>query len=441
MQNKRLLLKALLALLIVSPSLVSAQYASSINAFSPYTFYGIGDLSVQGPAFLRGMGGAGAGYRNSTHVNTLNPASISAVYRNSFLFHLDTEGRNFYSSTVDKKTSHNTFNFNNFALQFPLGEKIGVSASIAPLSSVGYRVDMIETNPRLLANVGNILYTYGGNGNITQAKVSLGAEVIRNLSLGADLVVYHGRINRDFENVILPHSSNESFVSAQGKYKSDVSRTWFNLGLQYNFIMTADQIFTLGATYQPKFNLKPNTWETIAASGPTGGVSELEQRQDLWLPGTLTAGLFYQTRNFGAGLDVNFQNWESVGNKSHYDNIRYRNTKSIKGGIQVTPDPGDFRHAISRWTYRLGFRYQDYYMVINEHNIDDIAITAGIGIPIKMGGFSSVSLGAELGRRGTKATGYNGTQKFDMIRENYINFTVGFSFFGEDGWFRKYRYY
>lgn len=440
MQNKKLLLKALLALFIVSPSLVSAQYASSINAFSPYTFYGIGDLSVQGPSYLRGMGGAGVAYRNRTQVNTLNPASISTVYRNSFLFHIDTEGRNFYVSTADKKSSYNTYNFNNFAIQFPLGNKIGLAASIAPLSSVGYRVDMMETNPDLLANVGNIIYAYGGNGNITQAKVSLGAEVFKNLSLGADLVIYHGRINRDFENIILPHSSNESYVSALGSNKTDISKAWFNLGLQYNLLINTKRILTVGATYQPKLNLKPNTWEIINTSGLADSVKTLEYRQDLWMPGTLTVGLFYQTTVFAAGLDFSMQNWEGVGNTSKYENIKYRDAISIKGGIQITPNAGDFRRAINRWSYRLGFRYQDYYLMINDHKIDDMAITAGIGIPIKMGGFSSVSLGAEFGRRGSKATGFNGTQQFNMIRENYVNFTVGFSFFGEDGWFRKHRY-
>ena len=38
---------------------------SSINAFSPYTFYGIGDITTPGDAILRSMGGAGIGFRSA----------------------------------------------------------------------------------------------------------------------------------------------------------------------------------------------------------------------------------------------------------------------------------------------------------------------------------------------------------------------------------------
>ena len=31
---------------------------SSLNTFSPYTFYGIGDFATQGPGYIRSMGGA-----------------------------------------------------------------------------------------------------------------------------------------------------------------------------------------------------------------------------------------------------------------------------------------------------------------------------------------------------------------------------------------------
>lgn len=440
MQNKGFLFKAILAVFIVMPCIASAQYASSINAFSPFTFYGLGDLHIQGPSYLRSMGGTGVGYRSATHVNTLNPASISTGYRNSFLFHIDTEGQNFYMRTEDQRSSFNTFNFRNFAIQFPLAEKIGMGFSISPLSSVGYRVDMFETDPDLLANVGSILYTYGGSGSITQAKVSFGAEVAKNLSLGTELVIYHGRINRSFENVIIPHSSNESFVSALGSYRTDVSKAWFNMGLQYNMILNAKRIFTFGATYQPKLNLNPNVWKIIETSGLADSVKVLEGRTDLWMPGKLTLGLFYQSSVFAAGLDFGMQNWGSIGNVSEFDNVRYRNTKSIKGGIQYTPNANDFRRSMNRWSYRLGFRYEDYYLVINDQNINDKAITAGVGIPVRLGSFSSLSVGAEVGKRGTTGTGFNGTQQFKMISETYVNFTIGFSLFGEDGWFRKYRY-
>jgi hypothetical protein len=71
-------------------------------------------------------------------------------------------------------------------------------------------------------------------------------------------------------------------------------------------------------------------------------------------------------------------------------------------------------------------------VVLNNTPISDVALTMGVGIPIRVTGLSNVNLGLELGQRGTTKAG--------LVRENYLNFTIGFSFFGEDYWFMKVKY-
>ena len=70
-------------------------------------------------------------------------------------------------------------------------------------------------------------------------------------------------------------------------------------------------------------------------------------------------------------------------------------------------------------------------MRINGHKINDVGLSVGVGIPIKMQGFSSVNLGLTWGCRGTTATGMIGTRQFRMVRENYIKVSIGLSLFGE----------
>ena len=72
---------------------------SSLNTFSPYTFYGIGDFATQGPGYIRSMGGAGIGFRNSLKINYMNPASYSILRQKTFLFNVEMEGVNTYSKT------------------------------------------------------------------------------------------------------------------------------------------------------------------------------------------------------------------------------------------------------------------------------------------------------------------------------------------------------
>ena len=58
MQVKNTLIKLVVAAAVMLPYAVSAQ-TSSINAFSPYTMYGIGEINTPGTTQMRSMGGVG----------------------------------------------------------------------------------------------------------------------------------------------------------------------------------------------------------------------------------------------------------------------------------------------------------------------------------------------------------------------------------------------
>lgn len=45
-----------------------------------------------------------------------------------------------------------------------------------------------------------------------------------------------------------------------------------------------------------------------------------------------------------------------------------------------------------------------------------------------------------MGMPGTTATGMIGTRQFRMVRENYIKVSIGLSLFGEDDWFKRFKY-
>ncbi|MBP7507602.1 MAG: hypothetical protein KA807_07270, partial [Prolixibacteraceae bacterium] len=77
-----------------------------------------------------------------------------------------------------------------------------------------------------------------------------------------------------------------------------------------------------------------------------------------------------------------------------------------------------------RCSYRLGFRYDSGYIMYRKNNISDMRFTAGIGFPIQKSA-SMVNLSVEAGRKGTTRMG--------LIMEDYIKFTVAFSF--QDLWF------
>ena len=142
MPVKNTLIKLLVAAAVLVPAAVAAQ-TSSINAFSPYTMYGIGELNTQGTLAMRSMGGVGVAMRNAGVMNLLNPAAYSTAPQKTFLFNFGVEGQNYYNAQqvegVSKKTAYNTFNFHDIAFQMPLTRGLGLGFSLTPYSSVGYR--------------------------------------------------------------------------------------------------------------------------------------------------------------------------------------------------------------------------------------------------------------------------------------------------------------
>ena len=173
------------ALLVVSVS-ATAQ-TSSINAFSPYSMYGIGELQTPGVTAMRSMGGVGLGMRSTLMVNPLNPAAYSMTPQQGFLFDFGIEGANFYNSQhkygtagqTTARTSYNTFNFHDIAFQMPLAKRLGLGFSLTPYSSVGYRVGADEQSDDIWGNIGRVQYLYSGEGDLTEVKLGFSTSTIR----------------------------------------------------------------------------------------------------------------------------------------------------------------------------------------------------------------------------------------------------------------------
>ena len=117
--------------MLAMPFLASAQ-TSSINAYSPYSMYGPGELLTPGSVQMRSMGGVGIGKRAVGQMNPINPAAASIIPRKSFLFDVGIDGTHFrnnqpkYNSTgalsSTAKAVYNTANIHNSAIAFPVAK-------------------------------------------------------------------------------------------------------------------------------------------------------------------------------------------------------------------------------------------------------------------------------------------------------------------------------
>lgn len=414
------------------PAALRAQ-ESSLNAFSPYTLYGVGELHTPGTVAQRSMGGVGVAMQSNLVYNPLNPASLGNTMQQSFIFNFGTEGQNFYAKQGDAKTSFNTFNVRDIAIQFPITKKVGASVSVTPYSSVGYRILTEETNKDIIADIGYVDYYHLGEGSITEAKLAMGWEPFKRFYIGASAIFYVGDIDRSYTTRISAITAGQgTFSSASALDNMSVSRVMANVGAQYHIIMKPKAALTVGAVYDFGGKLNAKTEHYVSSNNVySDTVSLVKGVSPIALPASLSVGVYFHSPKVTTGFDYVYQDWESKNVYDAVNKVGYTNTHTYKFGIQFTPNRGDVRRVLNRWSYRLGARYGSSYLTFNGQKLPEMALTLGVGVPIKLFGTSSVDVGFEVGRRGTLNKG--------LIRDNYFKFSVGLSMFGEDYWFSRYK--
>jgi long-subunit fatty acid transport protein len=418
---KRTLRTLVVALFVASAATASAQEYSK-NFYSPNTLYGIGQLALPGFSNTRGMGDAGIGLRSRFTINHLNPAALTAQDTTTFIVDFGIESNNIYASTNSKTTSFNGFAFDHFSIAFPLSKRVFTALTVQPMTQVGYRINVDETDPDVLSKIGNVGYEYNGKGGINIAQAGLGVKVYKGLSLGVNVNAYFGSIDRNY-NKIYP-TSNPNYLSTYTATNLKVAKVGVSLGASYAHRIDAERFLNLGLIYQPKRNMSAKYDELTTTNNILDTVTYINKNVDFGLPTKVGIGASYgKYDRYTLSFDYEFAQWADV--KPVDLMSTYVNTNSVRAGFEFTPNVLDFRNYFNRVTYRLGVRYNDVYYKVKGNKTSDIALTAGFGFPIR--GLSYLNTSFEYGKRGTKADG--------GVKEDYFTFTIGISLF--DRWFLK----
>ena len=94
------------------------QTGGAYGSFSPYSIYGIGNISKEGTAYNKSMGGVGIATRNRRFINILNPASLTARDTLSFMADFGlAESNTIYRQNLGGAkliSGNNTFNIHDF---------------------------------------------------------------------------------------------------------------------------------------------------------------------------------------------------------------------------------------------------------------------------------------------------------------------------------------
>ena len=417
---------------------VASAQDGTYGAYSPYSIYGIGDISKQGTAFNKSMGGVGVATRNRRFINYLNPAAVTARDSLSFMADFGLAQSNNVFRQGDLKSAHNTFNIYNFVMSFPIYRSSAFMVGITPFSDMGYDFSSVETDPNIIGNTGNISYDSFGTGSVYQLFAGAGVTFWKRLSLGAELIYYFGNLDK----VTNMDYSNASYRSVNSGSDLMVRGVTGKFGLQYEQKIAGDVSVTIGATYRLGTGMKGEATNYRYAN--QSGVTDTLKYSAVGLKG---AGVRFADE-LGVGIAVKGgEKWmaevdylRSDWRKSGFDatqgfgvsgDSKFSSTvsQSFRAGFEIVPNRNDIRYYFRRCTYRAGLYYDQAYYKLDGANVNTMGVTLGITLPV-FRLYNGLTLGVDFGQ---KAHSRN-----NMIRERYAMFVIGFNI--HDIWFRKVQY-
>lgn len=432
--------------------------ASSVNTYSPYSMYGMGELATPGNAIQRSMGGIGVAMFSNNMTNMMNPAAFGFTPRQSFLFNFGIDAGHYRNNqpkygttTTEIKTAYNSVNIHEVSFQMPLAKGLGLGFGLSPYSSVGYSMYNDDLTPSIAGNVGRVRYQYYGDGDVTDVKIGIGWAPFTKFSVGVSMIYYWGNIDRSYNAMVSDViTGSGDFSSTVGTDTYDVSKIKAQFGIMWSpiFDLKKERILTLGATYDLGGPIEPDVKKYVYVDNLLTSVvrEETEKSLPLRLPSQIAAGVFYQTPSIRFGVDYVYQDWgsqnsdylESGGRGVH---VAYTDTHTFKAGFEIIPRRTDVSNYLNRISYRVGARYGDYYQTFGGSKVKQLAVTAGFGLPVKLFGRSSVDVGFEYGnRKPANEFIMVGDKKVGMVNQNYFKMSVGLTLFGEDRWFLRYKY-
>jgi hypothetical protein len=427
----------LIAVFLVIGVCVHAQ-DGTYGAYSPYSIYGIGDLSKEGTAYNKSMGGVGIANRNNRFINIQNPAAVTARDTLSFMADFGLVQSNTLYRQGDVRSAHNTFNIYDFVMTFPIYRSSAFKVGITPYSDMGYDFSSIETDPEIIGNTGNIRYDSNGSGSVYQAFFGAGVTFWKRLSVGADMIYYFGNLDK----ITNMDYSDASYRSLNSGSELTVRGLTGKFGLQYEQKLGGNVSMVIGATYKLGTNMKGYSTnyryanqssvtdtlkynvDTLAKTGVRFadeiGVGIAVKGGDKW-----SAEFDYARSDWrGSGLDkaAGF----AVNGQSVFTSAV---SQSFRAGFEFVPNRNDIRYYMKTCSYRVGVYYDQAYYKMDGNNVNSMGITLGLTLPV-FRLYNGISLGVDLGQRASTRN--------NMIRERYATFNIGFNI--HDIWFRKVQY-
>ncbi|MBO6169423.1 MAG: hypothetical protein J6O51_05565 [Bacteroidales bacterium] len=437
--SKRIFSSIVLSAAILALFCVGAS-AQTYGSYTPYSIFAVGDLASPGTAYNKSMAGVGIAGRSHRFLNPLNPAAVTARDSLAFMADFSLLQDNKIFRQGDLRSGSNTMNMSGAMISFPIWRSSAMMLGIQPYSDTGYGYGYSFTDPNIIGQAGNVAYTATGKGSIYQIFASAGVTFWRRLSIGAEFIYHFGKIEKTFTETF----SNSSYNGASNGHTLQLTAPAGKFGVQYEQPMGARSSMIIGATYKTAANLKGNVTSYRFSTG-TAASDTLYFKSgapDVSLASEIGVGLSYRygdklmveadyTRSDwrGRGIDTREGFTGNLSTGAGLSSFAASVCEAYRLGVEFVPARNDIRYYYRKIAYRAGVYWKNDYYTLDNNKINAYGITLGATLPV-FPGYNGITIGMDFGQRGS--------MKDNMIRETYVNFSIGFNLF--DIWFQKHQY-
>ena len=422
---------------IAALAAVSSFAAAQSGTNSPYSQYGLGEQTQQATGFNKGMNGLGLGYRKGDQLNTLNPASYSAMDSLTFIFDAGISGQLTNFEENGKRINAKNANFEYVAAGFRAFKHLGVSFGIMPYTNVGYSY----SNSHKVGDADATTYynTYKGTGGVHQIYLGMGWEIFKGFSLGVSGAYLWG----DYERQIV-NSYSDSYTNTLSKYyTASITDYKVDFGAQIAIPFSKKSNLTIGLTYGLGHKMAADPECKVISTNSQTLVSDTASyviKDGFEMPNVMSGGFMLNlAEKFRIGADYQLQKWGDVGFPVYTntnsgpsyqisnDYFKDRHKVTIGGEYCKNPTSNKF---FQRIRFRAGASYATPYFKINgKDGPKEISVSAGFGIPI-MNGWNNRSV-LNISGQWVRLDASN------LLRENTFRINIGLTF--NERWFMKWK--
>ncbi|GAA4097984.1 hypothetical protein [Mucilaginibacter panaciglaebae] len=421
---------------------------STATTSSPYSQYGLGDLVPMTLPQNQAMGGISTGVNTINRYSSINPQNPASYGAISFT----TIDAGIYVnklslSQAGQSTQKNSnFRMSHLAFAIPVTTGSALSFGLMPYSQVGYNytksIKGYGSGSAVDTNATN--YVYSGEGGLNKAYFGYGFTIARSFLFGINASYIFGNIKHT-QQVEMPQLTGALNTSVERN--NAIGGFNYDYGFQYIYDMSLTRHLVLGysgsagtqLTSKSSYIISHYTFDVDGNRNVDldSVVNQQNNQSKIQLPQIHHFGISYQQDlKFLVGVDYSMGKWADL--RIDGTNAGMVNNSTFNIGGQYTPDINSLHSWLATLDYRFGLMLDNtYYNVPNVNgsgytNIKAKSVNVGVGIPLRgsQTSFYKLNLSAEFGQRGTLNNG--------LVKENFINFRLGFTL--NDKWFQRYKF-